>query len=169
MKSFESSLKINDQIALRPLAESEQDFWRAVFFDVSRDYFAILNLPENDLHQLLEAQYRAQTKHYAEYYPQAANSVILFENERAGRVILSTEEDDLHLIDIAVVKNFRNRGIGTQVLRWLFEESRRTKLPIRFYVEKNNRAFRLYERMGFLKIADLESHHQMQWLCAEEN
>lgn len=167
MKTGDFPLKINDRIGLRARTRDEQDFWRAVFFDVSREYFKVLNLPENDLNNLLEMQFEAQTTHYAEHYPQAANLIILCAGERAGRAILSTEENDLHLIDIAVLAKFRNSGVGTTILKWLFAESRRSDLPIRFYVEKNNRAFRLYERLGFRTIADLESHYQMQWRATE--
>jgi Acetyltransferases len=156
--------KINEKIFLRPVElPQEEDFWRKVFFDSVEWHFAPLALPENQMKTLLETQYQAQMLDYGENYPQAENSVIMFEGERAGRVIASTEHNDIHLIDLAVLSRFRNRGIGTAVLKYFFEESRRLNLPIRFYVEKGNRAFRLYERLGFRIVADVTSHFQMQW------
>ncbi len=155
--------KITDEIILRPRRADEENFWREVFCDAVRTHFEALNLPENELNNLLEFQFQAQNLDYEKNYPQASNDVILYKNEPAGRLIISTEDNDLHLIDIAVLSEFRGRGIGTKILQWLFEQSRRTKLPIRFYVEKINPAFRLYERLGFKTVADVTSHFQMEW------
>jgi ribosomal protein S18 acetylase RimI-like enzyme len=155
--------KITDKIFLRPCRDDEENFWREVFYDAVREHFASLNLAENELKNLLEFQFQAQTLDYGNNYPQASNDVILYENVPAGRVILSTEHGDLHLLDIAVLSKFRNQGIGTEILQWLFEQSRQTKLPIRFYVEKINPAFWLYEKLGFKIVADVTSHFQMEW------
>lgn len=155
--------KITDEIILRPRRDDEEDFWREVFYDVTRSYFQLLNLPENDLNNLLEFQFQAQSIDYKHNYPQAANDIILYKNERAGRVILTTERNDLLLVDIAILSEFRNRGIGTKILEWLFEQSRETKMPVSFCVEKMNPAFRLYDRLGFKIVADLTSHFQMEW------
>lgn len=155
--------KITDEIVLRPVKTDEENFWREVFYDSVREHFATLNLPEDDLKNLLEFQFQAQNADYQTNYPQASNNVILFKEIRVGRVILSTEHNDLHLIDIAVLTEFRNQGIGTKILEWLFAHSRETNLPIRFYVEKINPAFRLYERLGFKIVADVTTHFQMEW------
>lgn len=156
-------IKINEDIFLRAFVAEDENFWREVFFDSIREHFALLNLPKNELDALLESQFQAQTTDYRANYPKASNDVILYKNAAAGRVILSREADDLHLVDIAVLSEFRNLGIGTAILDWLFAESRRSKLPIRFYVEKNNRAVNLYQRLGFKPLADLTSHLQMEW------
>ncbi len=155
--------KITDEIILRPRRADEENFWCEVFYDAVRKHFESLNLPENELNNLLEFQFQAQNLDYEKNYPQASNDIILYKNESAGRVILSNEHNDLHLIDIAILSKFRSRGIGTKILEWLFGQSRQTKLPIRFYVEKINPAFRLYERLGFKTVADVTTHFQMEW------
>lgn len=159
--------KISDRISLRFVEPDETEFWKEAFFDSIRDHFDALNLPEEHLQALLLQQFAAQKADYETHYPQAENYVIIFDEARAGRVILSTEHDDLHLIDIAVLSAFRRRGIGTGILKWLFDQSLRTKLPIRFYVEKNNPALDLYQRLGFETIADVTTHFQMQWRAPE--
>lgn len=156
-------IKINEDIFLRAFVAEDESFWREVFFDSIREHFALLNLPKNELDALLESQFQAQTTDYRANYPKASNDVILYKNAAAGRVILSRESGDLHLVDIVVLSEFRNLGIGTAILGWLFAESRRSKLPIRFYVEKNNRAVNLYQKLGFKPLADLTSHLQMEW------
>ena len=148
--------QITNKISLRPVLPEEEKFWRKVFFDSRKEYFSLLNLPENELNLLLEMQFQAQNTDYRQNFPQAENDVILSDGFPVGRVIISNEHNDLHLIDIAVLSEYRNLGIGTEILHWLFDESRRTNLTIRFYVEKENRAFRLYERLGFRVVADVK-------------
>jgi ribosomal protein S18 acetylase RimI-like enzyme len=155
--------KITDEIFLRPVRNDEEDFWREVFCDSVSDHFSSLEMTENDLDNLLEMQFQAQNLDYRTNYPNASNDVILFNETKAGRVIHSTEHGDLHLIDLAVLSEFRNLGIGTKILKWLFGKSLRTRLPIRFYVEKMNPAFRLYEKLGFKVVTDVTSHFQMEW------
>ncbi|MCW5958520.1 MAG: GNAT family N-acetyltransferase [Pyrinomonadaceae bacterium] len=155
--------KISPEIKLRPRRKDDESFWREVFYDSVRRHFEALNLAENELENILDFQFQAQSIDYEKNYPQASNFVILYQNKSAGRMIHSTEQGDLHLIDLSILSDFRNQGIGTKILEWLFEQSRRTKLPIRFYVEKMNPAFRLYERLGFKKAADVTTHFQMEW------
>lgn len=160
--------KITDEIVLRPLEPNEETFWREVFYDSVGKRFSALGLAGEQLNELLAFQFKAQTKDYQTNYKKASNDVILFNGERAGRVIISDEHSDLHLIDISVLSQFRNRGIGTEILQWLFEKSRQTGLPVRFYVEKLNPAFKLYERLGFKIAGDVGTHFEMEWRASEQ-
>ncbi len=155
--------KITDEITLRPLREDETEFWREIFYDSVRSHFLSLNLPESETDNLIEFQYQAQSLDYEKNYPLVSNNIVLFNAERVGRLIYSTEHGDLHIIEMAILTEFRGRGIGTKLFRWFFDESRRSGLPIRFYVEKGNPAFRLYRRLGFEVVADVNTHFQLAW------
>lgn len=156
-------IKISDNIALRDRGPDEEQLWKAIFIDSVRSHFEMLNLPEGELDNLLSGQYAAQTADYRSNYPKAWNQIIVFDRADAGRAIWSTEKGDLLLIDIVVLTEYRGKGIGGAVLNWLFDKSREGQMPIRFCVEKGNRAMRLYERLGFRRIEDLNSHFQMEW------
>ena len=57
----------------------------------------------------------------------------------------------IYLDDLSVTGPYRNRGVGTAMIREAEDYGRRIDIPrIIFHVEKHNRdAFRLYERLGY--------------------
>ena len=67
-------------------------------------------------------------------------------------------EGKMELDDLYVLPAFRDRGIGTAVLRRCVAEGK----PIYFYVfTKNTRAIALYEREGFRKTEDVSPTRQI--------
>jgi ribosomal protein S18 acetylase RimI-like enzyme len=153
-------IELTDKITLRLRREDEEETWKEVFKDSIRSHFQMLD--PVSLGQLLEFQYVAQKVDYDRNYPGMSNYFILFEGQIGGRVMVYKDKYLLHLIDFSVLTELRGNGIGGIVLDWLIRESLRRCLPIRFYVEKVNRAFNLYERKGFRVTGETESHLIME-------
>lgn len=99
----------------------------------------------------VEHQFFAQQDYYQKVYPDAAYSVIFFEKQAAGRLYVERYliEGTIRIIDIAMLPEFRNRGIGEYLLRELQEEARSTGKTLSIHVEKFNRALNFYQRLGF--------------------
>jgi hypothetical protein len=53
------------------------------------------------------------------------------------------------IVDIALLPQYCNRGIGTTLLRDLQSEAAAAGKPLRIHVERFNPALRLYQRLGF--------------------
>jgi ribosomal protein S18 acetylase RimI-like enzyme len=62
--------------------------------------------------------------------------------------------EELRVVDIALLPEFRRRGIGTGLLRALLEEEAGRGLPVRIHVERFSPALALYERLGFRLLED---------------
>ena len=73
------------------------------------------------------------------------------------------EKDYLYLDDLSVVEAYRNRGIGTALIRRAEARARELEIPaIVFHVEKSNEAaLRLYERLGWSVFRDDGSRYLM--------
>ena len=56
-------------------------------------------------------------------------------------------------MDLALLPPFRGRGIGTGLLRGIFSEGDRACKRVSIHVEAFNPALRLYERLGFQRVA----------------
>ena len=80
------------------------------------------------------------------YAAECENEVIAYLSVEVYR-----EEGYIYLDDLSVGKNFRNRGIGTRLMRLAEEYAKSLRIPaIVLHVESSNEnAHRLYKRLGF--------------------
>ena len=111
----------------------------------------------------LRMQFAAQQRSYTAGYPDADHCLILWLDEPVGRLIVSRTEQEIRLVDIALLPEYRNRGIGTCLVRELAKESQASRTPLRLQVLKGNKAFRLYSRLGFSISSEDELYFQMEW------
>jgi ribosomal protein S18 acetylase RimI-like enzyme len=66
-------------------------------------------------------------------------------------------------MDVALLPQFRGRGIGTYLLGNILSLGLRSGKIVTIHVEVFNPALRLYERLGFKKVAANEVYHLMEW------
>jgi ribosomal protein S18 acetylase RimI-like enzyme len=102
----------------------------------------------------VEQQFVAQDTDYRRNYPGAAFDLILLGHEPVGRLYVDRRPDSIHILDIAVLPEFRNRGIGTILLRRLIAEAAAEGRRTTIHVERFNPATGLYRRLGFEQVAD---------------
>jgi ribosomal protein S18 acetylase RimI-like enzyme len=102
----------------------------------------------------LEQQFSAQDAYYREHYTDTSYDVILAGEERAGRLYVARWEDEIRIVDIALLPDFRGRGLGTALLERLIAEADAAGKPLSIHVEMNNPARPLYERLGFVEAGE---------------
>jgi len=66
-------------------------------------------------------------------------------------------------VDISLLPEYRNRGIGSNLLKEIMSEGAQAGLPVTIHVEMFNPALRLYDRLGFHRIADHGVYYLMEW------
>lgn len=76
------------------------------------------------------------------------------------------------LIDIAVLPNYENQGIASQLMSYMIEDCQKNKIEnITLEVRKNNfKAIHLYEKYGFQQVATRKNYYQGMdaWLMEKE-
>lgn len=108
-------------------------------------------------------QFTAQHSWYQEHYVGAEFQVILVEDMRAGRLYVHRRPTEIRLVDIALLPEHRQGGIGTSILRDLLAEGEAVGKPVTIHVEVYNPAMRLYERLGFRPIEERGPYRLMEW------
>ena len=83
----------------------------------------------------------------------------LFSEEDKGYGFVDSETPELSM---AIIENYRNKGLGGQLLEKLFEELRSSGFQrVSLSVDKRNRAVDLYQRCGFETIAEAGTAYTM--------
>lgn len=108
-------------------------------------------------------QFEAQHRYYHEQYPDAEYLVVQQDDVDIGRIYLHRRTDELRLIDIVLIPESRNQGLGNKLLKDLLDEAQASALPVRIHVENYNPALRLYLRLGFKPVADQGVYQLMEW------
>jgi ribosomal protein S18 acetylase RimI-like enzyme len=99
-------------------------------------------------------QFTAQDRYYHDQMPDASYHVVLVDGEAAGRLYVDRREDEIHVIDIALLPEHRGHGLGTSLMREVLAEADAAGKRVTIHVERFNPALRLYERLGFAQIED---------------
>lgn len=153
-------------VTLRRVTPEDEEFLYAVYASSREDEVAQVEWPEGMKEAFLRMQFNAQRTDYDQRHTDAEYAVILVEGRPAGRIWISRPGDEIHLLDIALLPEFQNCGVGTVLLRRLMDEARREGLPLRHYVFiLNTEALRFYERLGFTVVRESGgAYRYMEWV-----
>ena len=157
---------LSQGFALRPETDADIPFLLRVYASTREEELAPVPWSAEQKQVFLASQFQAQRQHYRKYFADCAFDVIEQHGEPAGRLYLQVRRTQLHIIDIALLPDWRRRGIGTAILQALQATGRAGGKGVGIMVEKFNPALRLYRRLGFNAIADHEVYLEMEWLPA---
>lgn len=91
---------------------------------------------------------------------------IILDNEGHEIGLLDVREDDdlIYIKSILIDHSAQGKGIGTQILTKIIQQSAESNKKIELQVYKiNEKARKLYERLGFKIIGQTELHYQMAY------
>jgi ribosomal protein S18 acetylase RimI-like enzyme len=148
--------------ALRPETPADGDFLRVLFDQVRAPELA--GLEPAMLRGLLDMQFAAQQQSYRQAYPGARFEIVEMDGVAVGRQVVALTGGAVHLVDIALLAQWRGQGIGSALLCKLQQEAAGAGLPLRLHVALTNQsAEALYRRLGFKEIEVSGMHRAMEW------
>jgi ribosomal protein S18 acetylase RimI-like enzyme len=147
----------------RPETEADLPFLRRLYISTRWEELAVVNWTEAQKLAFLEQQFGAQRHHYLSYYADSVFDVLQASDGPVGRLYLQRKPKLHVLIDIALLPEWRGRGIGTALMEEIFAEARLDGKAIEISVEKFNPAQRLYERLGFEEYSEDGPYRFMRW------
>jgi ribosomal protein S18 acetylase RimI-like enzyme len=150
-------------IALRPICSEDLQFLCTVYASTREPELTTLPWDAAQKAAFLQMQFDAQHAQYQEHYAGASFDIILVDGQPAGRLYVKRATDEFRIVDIALLPEFCNRGIGTTLLKDLQAEATAAGRPLRIHVERFNPALSLYQRLGFREIADRGVYLFMEW------
>jgi ribosomal protein S18 acetylase RimI-like enzyme len=152
-----------NELTFRPITEADQPLLREIYASTRAGEMAVVPWTEPEKAAFLNVQFEAQHKYYQEVFPHAQFSILEKEGVPVGRLYIDRREEEHRLIDIALLPEFRGKGLGESLMRDVLDEARDAGKLVRIHVEQNNPAMRLYKRLGFEKIEDQGVYYLMEW------
>ena len=144
--------------ALRPALPADADFEHLLYASTRDD---LRPLGPEVFDGLVGMHFRAQSMSIRLEHPQAESKIVMVQDAPVGRLIIDASGNHIEVIDVALLPEYRNCGLGTSVLRSVLAQADRVGRAIRLHVEKQSRAVRLYERLGFVICGDVGMYFAM--------
>lgn len=150
-----------------PIRETDRAFLERLYADTRTEELALTGWSETQKQAFLRQQFEAQHTFYRQHFADARFDLILLDDQPVGRFYVDRRADEIRIIDIALLPEYRGQGIGGRLLRELLAEAATAGQPLRIHVERYNPALRLYQRLGFRSVGDNGVYFLMEARPAE--
>ncbi|MEO8054402.1 MAG: GNAT family N-acetyltransferase [Acidobacteriota bacterium] len=154
---------MKNAIVLRPIRPEDRDLLCRIYGSTRTEELAPVPWTDEQKAAFIRQQFDAQTAYWDEQYPEAERSIIEIDGAPAGRFYVQRWPMEFRLVDIALLPEFRGRGLGTELIQGLFSEATRAGRAVTIHVEIFNPARALYERLGFTSRGEQGMYVLMEW------
>jgi GNAT superfamily N-acetyltransferase len=156
-------------MSLRAVAADDEEFLLAVYASTRAQELAQVQWQAGQQEAFVKWQFEMQRREYDARFPDAEYDVIDIAGQPGGRIWIGRTDEEIRLLDIALLPEFQNRGAGTLLIDWLIDEAKTTGKRLRHMVfVLNDNAHRFYERFGFVEIEDMGGYKHMEWKRSDD-
>ncbi len=142
------------RIQIRPATPTDRDFLRTLHHSAYRDVvirqFGVWDEQDQD------ARFDASLADTPLCIVEDGGTAI-------GAIAVREHSDCLELIELQILRERQNQGLGSLLLRQQMQVARANGKPMRLRVLLENRARALYERNGFTTTGQTEIQYLMEW------
>lgn len=142
----------NDALRVRPEVPQDRGFCAMLFAQTRADELVAVPWSAEAKAAFCRSQFDAQHSHYRLHYADADLLVIVRSDQPIGRVYVHATSFETRLMEISLLPEWRNRGIGGALSGAIVAQAHGRDVPAGLHVEPFNPARRLYERQGFRTV-----------------
>jgi len=100
---------------------------------------------------------------FRETFKPSNSQIIQVDGKDVGLCKHEVMDGHLFLWDLQLEEEYRQKGIGSELLVMLQEKAKGSGIPMKLRVLKGNPAIEFYRRHGFVVIEEMENCFQMEW------
>jgi ribosomal protein S18 acetylase RimI-like enzyme len=145
---------MNGTVTLRPITDADMDFLHRLYATTREDELKQVDWSPEQKAAFVAQQFHAQHQFWRENYQDTSWDLIVDEGRPIGRLYVARWAEEIRIVDIALMPEHRGSGVGTRLIRRLFDEGDASGRKVSIHVEIFNPARRLYDRMGFVQAAE---------------
>jgi len=143
-----------EEIQLRPATDADFEFLFCLFMATLRVYAEQVYGPKD------EATHR---QFFTERFRPASIQIVMIDGQDAGMLQLEpSASGGVSLVNIRMTPAYQGRGIGGRLIADVLRDAHARGQSVELRVFKINPARRLYERLGFVVIAETGTHDLME-------
>jgi ribosomal protein S18 acetylase RimI-like enzyme len=148
-------------VTTRAATEQDDAFLFALFKAVRAPDFAHAPLGPEQLEMLMRMQYAGQKHSYGTQYP-GGDAIVLLDEKPIGRMWLCRGAAEHQLVDIALLPEFQNRGIGAALVREAIAAARAGSVRLCSSVAvTNSGSLAFHRRLGFQIVGQDEMYYHL--------
>ena len=149
------SSRLAPDVALRPVdPDEDRELLVRVYGATREPELALVPWSDEERDAFVRSQFAAQDRYWSGQRPGIERMVVVVGGEDAGRLYIDRADEEIRIVDIALLPEHRGHGTGEALVREVLDEADRVGLPVTIHVEKGNRARTLYARLGFVPVSD---------------
>lgn len=150
--------------ALRPLRDDDLPWLRDLYASTRADELAPIPWPDAAKRAFLDSQFALQHQHYLLHYTDADFLAIERDGAPVGRYYLHRAAPDHLIVDVCLLPAERGRGVAAALIGHSQQTAATQGCGLKLHVQSDNAAAqRLYQRLGFVVIENLQSHLLLRW------
>jgi ribosomal protein S18 acetylase RimI-like enzyme len=153
-------------ITFRPATDGDYDFMRRLYHSTRAEEMQHFPFDEAKKAAFLDQQFSAQFQHYGIHYPTCERNIVENDGTPIGRLWIDEWRDQIRLVDIALMPEWRGQGIGSLLLHDVLARGTAARKPVTIHVEAYNPALRLYRLLGFEHVDTNGVYYLMKWMPA---
>jgi len=124
-----ADISLPSGLNLRPQRDADAAFV-AKLYNSLRDDLRLAVAEADFIEELIEMQFRAQREGYGQQFPNAMYFIVESHHEQIGRVAVDFGQNEVRMIDLALIPAARNKGHGTAVIRALQMAANKVRTPL---------------------------------------
>ena len=133
---------------------SKKDIPRLIRYKKDIIYMYSKDLAEDERNKIDEYVITSAHEMFEDYYN------IIIDDKIIGSILLKDMPQGKLLDEIYLEKEFRNTGIGTDIIRKMLKKNRNIYLWV---YKENKKAISLYNRLGFIIVDETDSRYYMKY------
>src|SRR5262249_17461012 len=110
---------MTNALTLRPVRPEDRELLLRIYASTRAEELPPVPWTQEQKDAFLRQQFEAQSAYWGEHYKDAERSIIEVDGAVAGRFYVQRWDDEIRLVDIALLPEYRGRGIGTALLKRL--------------------------------------------------
>jgi RimJ/RimL family protein N-acetyltransferase len=153
-------------ISLRPVEAADLPLLLALYGSARAAELALVPWNDAQRRAFIQHQFNAQTAFYQSEYPHAVHSILLCDGEPCGRVYIDRRPHEIRMLDVSWLATESAEDAGRQLMADLQAEAQSAGLPLNLHLEPLSTLRACFERLGFVKVTESDTHALYEWRAA---